>query len=170
MYLESVLEKAEDHPYNLKQLEDMIDSSVAWITWDQINEIVTRQLESFGPDSPSMDGSGSNSWMDKYIFPGGYIPTVTELITQMGIHNFYLLDAESLRNHYTRTLEDWAENYEQALPLIRESKDETFIRMWRLYLNSCAAAFHSGNIDLHQFLFSKGPTNCLPSTRDYICA
>jgi len=75
---------------------------------------------------------------------------------------------ESLRNHYTRTLEHWSQNFEQALPLVRENKDETFIRMWRLYLNSCAASFNSGNIDLHQLLFSKGPLNNLPWTRNYI--
>ncbi len=114
------------------------------------------------------DERGTNSWINKYIFPGGYIPTVSELIKHMEIYGFYLYDAESLRNHYTRTLEHWAQNFEQALPLIRESKDETFIRMWRLYLNSAAASFHSGNIDLHQFLFSKGPNNHLPWTRDYI--
>ena len=114
------------------------------------------------------DGSGTDSWIDKYIFPGGYIPTVSELIKHMESYGLYLLDAESLRNHYTRTLEYWAHNFEQALPLIRESKDESFIRMWRLYLNSCAASFHCGNIDLHQFLFSKGPNNRLPWTREYI--
>jgi cyclopropane-fatty-acyl-phospholipid synthase len=113
-------------------------------------------------------GPGINSWMDKYIFPGSYIPTVSELIKHMENCGLYLFDAESLRNHYTRTLEHWLHNFELALPLIRESKDESFIRMWRLYLNSCAAAFHSGNIDLHQFSFSKGPNNSLPWTRAHI--
>ncbi len=88
------------------------------------------------------DGKGTSSRIDKYIFPGGYIPTVSELIHHMEDYEFYLYDAESLRNHYTRTLEHWAQNFEQALPLIRESKDESFIRMWRLYLHSSAASFH----------------------------
>ena len=114
------------------------------------------------------DEKGTNSWINKYIFPGGYIPMVSELIRQMESHDFYLLDVESLRSHYTRTLEHWAHNFEQALPKIRESKDESFIRMWRLYLQSFAASFNCGNIDLHQFLFSKGPNNHLPWTRDYI--
>ncbi len=114
------------------------------------------------------DENGTNSWINKYIFPGGYIPMVSELIGQMERHNFYLLDLESLRSHYTRTLEHWTHNFEQALPKIRETKDESFIRMWRLYLQSSAASFNCGNIDLHQFLFSKGPNNCLPWTRDYI--
>ncbi|HWQ43682.1 MAG TPA: cyclopropane-fatty-acyl-phospholipid synthase family protein [Desulfosporosinus sp.] len=114
------------------------------------------------------DEHGTNSWIDKYIFPGGYIPMASELISQMERHNFYLLDLESLRSHYTRTLEHWSNNFEEALPKIRETKDESFIRMWRLYLQSSAASFNCGNIDLHQFLFSKGPNNDLPWTRDYI--
>lgn len=114
------------------------------------------------------DERGTNSWINKYIFPGGYIPTVSELIRHMEACGLYFYDAESLRNHYTRTLEHWADNFEQALPQIREGKDETFIRMWRLYLNSAAASFHSGNIDLHQLLFSKGPNNQLSWTRDYM--
>ncbi|MDR3601682.1 MAG: cyclopropane-fatty-acyl-phospholipid synthase [Desulfosporosinus sp.] len=114
------------------------------------------------------DGSGTNSWINAYIFPGGYIPSVPELIRHMEDDGFSLYDVESLRNHYTRTLEHWTQNFEQALPLVRETKDETFIRMWRLYLNSCAASFHSGNIDLHQLLFSKGPHNSLPWTRNYM--
>jgi len=114
------------------------------------------------------DEMGTNSWINKYIFPGGYIPMVSELIRQMESHDFYLLDVESLRNHYTRTLEHWTHNFEQALPEIREGKDESFIRMWRLYLQSSAASFNCGNIDLHQFLISKGPNNHLPWTRDYI--
>ncbi|MDR3539729.1 MAG: cyclopropane-fatty-acyl-phospholipid synthase [Desulfosporosinus sp.] len=114
------------------------------------------------------DGSSTNSWINTYIFPGGYIPSVPELIRHMEEDGFSLYDVESLRNHYTRTLEHWSQNFEQALPLVREKKDETFIRMWRLYLNSCAASFNSGNIDLHQLLFSKGPHNNLPWTRSYI--
>ena len=114
------------------------------------------------------DEAGTNSWIDKYIFPGGYIPAVHELVSQIVAHRFYLTDLESLREHYTRTLELWARNFEEALPEIRKMKDETFIRMWRLYLNSCAASFHCGNIDVHQLVFTKGVNNSLPLTREYM--
>ncbi|MDR3601958.1 MAG: cyclopropane-fatty-acyl-phospholipid synthase [Desulfosporosinus sp.] len=114
------------------------------------------------------EGSGTNSWINKYIFPGGYIPAVQELVSLMATNGFYLLDLESLREHYTRTLEHWARNFEDTLPLTMKTKDETFIRMWRLYLNSCAASFHFGNIDLHQFLFTKGVNNTWPLTRTYM--
>jgi cyclopropane-fatty-acyl-phospholipid synthase len=114
------------------------------------------------------EDGGTNSWIDKYIFPGGYIPSVKELVSYMESEKFYLTDIESLRRHYGRTLEHWAINFENALPEISKTKDETFIRMWRLYLNSCAASFNCGNLDLHQFLFTKEINNELPWTREYI--
>ncbi|MBP1760324.1 MAG: hypothetical protein H6Q63_1241 [Firmicutes bacterium] len=113
-------------------------------------------------------GAGTNSWISKYIFPGGYIPSVQQLVSLVAANNFYLIDLESLREHYTKTLEHWVQNFEKAMPLIQKMKDETFIRMWRLYLNSCAASFHCGNIDLHQFLFTKGVNNSWPMTREYM--
>lgn len=111
---------------------------------------------------------GTNSWIDKYIFPGGYVPNVTELVKYMCDQKFHLMDVESLRRHYARTLQIWASNFEQALPVIAKTKDEVFIRMWRLYLNSCAASFACGNIDLHQFLFSKNINNDIPWCRNYM--
>lgn len=113
----------------------------------------------------SIEEGATNSWIEKYIFPGGYIPAVKELVRLMADHGNYLLDVESLRRHYRKTLEHWTKNFENALPEIRKTKDETFIRMWRLYLNSCAASFNCGNIDIHQFLFSKGVNNTLPWIR-----
>jgi cyclopropane-fatty-acyl-phospholipid synthase len=111
---------------------------------------------------------GTNSWINKYIFPGGYIPSIQELIGHMSKEGFHLIDAESLRRHYGRTLEHWAANFEKALPEIQKSRDEIFIRMWRLYLNSCAASFNTGNIDVHQFIFTKGINDRIPCCRDYI--
>ena len=109
-----------------------------------------------------------NEWINKYIFPGGYIPGIKEIITDTAENNFMVIDLESLRLHYARTLKCWADNFERALDIIRKTKDETFIRMWRLYLNSCSASFQAGNIDIHQILFSKGAVNTLPWTREYM--
>lgn len=111
---------------------------------------------------------GTNRWIDKYIFPGGYIPSITELVTDITDESFHLVDVESLRRHYGRTLENWAANFENAISEISKMKDESFIRMWRLYLNACAASFHVGNIDIHQFVFSKGLANEIPWTREYL--
>lgn len=111
---------------------------------------------------------GTNQWIDKYIFPGGYIPSIPELISNITEESFHLIDVESLRRHYGITLEHWTENFENSIDEIYKIKDETFIRMWRLYLNACAASFSSGNIDIHQFLFSKGLANEVPWTRNYL--
>ena len=111
---------------------------------------------------------GTNSWINKYIFPGGYVPSVKELVSYMESEKLCFIDMESLRRHYGKTLEIWTENFEKALPEISKTKDETFIRMWRLYLNSCAASFNCGNIYIHQFLFTKGVNNELAWTRESI--
>ncbi|HWT74442.1 MAG TPA: cyclopropane-fatty-acyl-phospholipid synthase family protein, partial [Mobilitalea sp.] len=115
----------------------------------------------------SMKG-GTNSWIDRYIFPGGYVPAVYELVNYMSSETFHLIDMESLRRHYVRTLENWADNFENSMSIINTMKDDSFIRMWRLYLNSCAASFMVGNIDIHQFLFTKGISEDLPWTRNYL--
>lgn len=111
---------------------------------------------------------GTNRWIDKYIFPGGYLPTIPELVTHITNESFHLIDLESLRRHYARTLEFWAQNFENSIEEISKTKEESFIRMWRLYLNSCAASFHAGNIDVDQLIFSKGIANEVPYTRDYL--
>lgn len=110
----------------------------------------------------------TNAWIDKYIFPGGYVPSISELVNHMAENKFLLIDLESLRRHYEKTLDMWSENFENVLDKVKMTKDERFIRMWRLYLNACAASFQVGNIDLTQFIFTKGTNNSLPFTRNYM--
>ena len=106
-------------------------------------------------------------WIKKYIFPGGVIPSLREIISQSAELNFDVLDIENLRLHYNKTLLCWDKHFRQNLDTIRTMFDEEFIRMWDLYLCGCAAAFHNGIIDLHQILFTKGINNSLPITRWY---
>ncbi|SHK24433.1 SAM-dependent methyltransferase [Hespellia stercorisuis] len=106
-------------------------------------------------------------WIKKYIFPGGVVPSLREMMSYMGDYNFHTLDVENLRLHYNRTLLKWLENFEENLEEIKKMFDETFIRMWRLYLSACAATFHNGIIDIHQILMTKGVNNELPSIRWY---
>ncbi|MBP2033636.1 cyclopropane-fatty-acyl-phospholipid synthase [Clostridium algifaecis] len=109
-----------------------------------------------------------NEWIKRYIFPGGYIPSIRELVSLMADNDLHLVDAESLRLHYYKTLKCWAKNFEDKMDEVRKMKDEKFIRMWDLYLNACAASFHYGVVDIHQFLFTKGLKNNLPMTRKYL--
>ena len=108
-----------------------------------------------------------DAWIKKYIFPGGVIPSLREIISLSADYKYYVLDVESLRRHYVRTLLCWHEGFEKHLPEIEKMFDERFIRMWRMYLCSCAASFNNGVIDLHQILFTKGVNNDLPMTRRY---
>ena len=106
-----------------------------------------------------------DAWIKKYIFPGGVVPSLREIMNLMPEYNFYTLDIESLRRHYTKTLLCWRENFLAHREEIVAMQDETFARMWELYLASCAATFHNGIIDLHQIVMSKGVNNELAMTR-----
>lgn len=110
----------------------------------------------------------TDPWIEKYIFPGGYIPSVRELVNILPEHDFYIKDMESLRLHYAKTLEHWADNFEENLDTIRKKFDKPFIRMWRIYLNSCIFAFRYRLVDVHEFLLEKGINNELPLTRHYM--
>ena len=104
-------------------------------------------------------------WIKKYIFPGGMIPSLREMIQLFGDHRYYTLDVESLRRHYVKTLLCWRDNFEKHREEIAEMFDAEFVRMWELYLCSCAASFDNGIVDLHQILLSKGVNNRIPMTR-----
>ncbi|TBX17204.1 SAM-dependent methyltransferase [Clostridium perfringens] len=109
-----------------------------------------------------------NTWITTYIFPGGYLPTLREELNIAADINFRTLDVESLRLHYMKTLEEWCKNFMNHLDEERDMFDDEFLRMWHLYLATCAAAFHYWDIDIHQILFSKGINNTLPMTRKYL--
>lgn len=104
-------------------------------------------------------------WIRRYIFPGGVIPSLREIVNLLPEQNFYLLDGESLRLHYTKTLLCWRENFLKHREELEKERGQEFVRMWELYLASCAAAFHNGIVDLHQLLLSKGVNNELPMIR-----
>lgn len=106
-------------------------------------------------------------WIKKYIFPGGTVPSLREMISCMAEDDFHIMDVENLRLHYNKTLLCWAENFHRHLAQEQTMFDERFLRMWDLYLNACAATFHNGIIDLHQILATKGINNDFPMVRWY---
>ncbi|HJC67984.1 MAG TPA: cyclopropane-fatty-acyl-phospholipid synthase family protein [Candidatus Enterocloster excrementigallinarum] len=115
----------------------------------------------------SVTEHAGDPWIKRYIFPGGVIPSLREMISAMGDEGFHVLDVENLRLHYNKTLLCWEKNYREHLDQVREMFDERFVRMWDLYLSACAATFHNGMIDLHQILASKGVNNNIPMVRWY---
>lgn len=106
-------------------------------------------------------------WIKKYIFPGGMIPSLREMLSCAAEDGFHTMDIENLRLHYNRTLLCWEKNFREHIDEVQSKFDERFVRMWDLYLSACAATFHNGIIDLHQILFTAGINNDLPSVRWY---
>lgn len=103
-----------------------------------------------------------NSWISKYIFPGGYIPSLRETVSLLPEYDFHLLHAETLRLHYAMTLDRWYENYLCHWGTVEEKYGRRFARMWELYLKGCASNFRVSGLDIYQLLFSKGLNNELP--------
>lgn len=115
----------------------------------------------------SLKENPGDPWIKKYIFPGGTVPSLREILSCAADYQFHVSDVENLRMHYNRTLLCWARNYRNCKSEVRRLFDERFARMWELYLSSCAATFHNGIIDLHQILMTKGINNELPMIRWY---
>ncbi|MGE5418179.1 MAG: class I SAM-dependent methyltransferase [Acidobacteriota bacterium] len=109
-----------------------------------------------------------NPWIEKYIFPGGYIPSLRELVWLLPEHDLHLLDMECLRIHYAMTLDRWAEAFEQNVEQVLQKYGERFVRMWRFYLRSCAATFRHSGLSIHQLLYSRELNNDLPLTREHL--
>jgi cyclopropane-fatty-acyl-phospholipid synthase len=112
--------------------------------------------------------SPTDAWTLRYIFPGGYLPSLAEILSEMGRAGLCVLDIEGLRLHYGRTLDCWIANFEKNIGEIREMFNERFVRTWRLYLNASAASFKYNGTRLYQILFSNGLNNGLPMTREYM--
>lgn len=114
-------------------------------------------------------GGAYNGWINKYIFPGGYVPGLTENVGHIVATGMQIFDMEPLRRHYQRTLEIWDANFNAKRAEVEKMMGTRFTRMWDMYLQACAASFQSGNIDVIQFLMTKGPSGrVLPTTRDYM--
>ena len=110
----------------------------------------------------------------KYIFPGGWIPSLADAIVEMERAGLEVLDVENLRRHYALTLDVWAERFDRHWEAIRrldpQKFDERFRRIWRTYLYGCAEMFRApnGRTHLFQIVFSKGITTSYPMTRDFL--
>jgi cyclopropane-fatty-acyl-phospholipid synthase len=110
----------------------------------------------------------SDAWIDKYIFPGGYIPSVREITARFPKYDFRMIDYENLRYHYKLTLDEWWRRYEKHKTKVIGMYGEEFYRMWRFWLACSAGSFNYGNIDLSQWVLTKGFNNDLPLTREHV--
>jgi len=116
----------------------------------------------------SVDGPRNpQPWITKYIFPGGYTPSLSEVAGPIEKSGLIVSDVEVLRMHYSHTLRNWKERCINNKSRIVEMYDEKFFRMWEFYLTSCEMAFKWGDQVVFQFQLAKDNTT-IPTTRDYI--
>ena len=109
----------------------------------------------------------TNAWIAKYIFPGGYIPTMSEMAAAVERQNLWISDVETLRLHYAETLRHWFERFAENEERVREIYDERFVRMWKFYLVACEQTFRFRRQCVFQFQITKD-IGALPITRDYL--
>ncbi len=109
----------------------------------------------------------TDAFTDRYIFPGGYIPGLSELIAANDGLNWYVSDVETLRLHYAFTLKAWYDRTAAAKAQVVALYDERFFRMWTFYLAGAWASFANGQMVNYQIQFCRSRT-ALPLTRDYM--
>jgi len=123
-------------------------------------------LHSIGRSEPP---GATNPFIAKYIFPGGYIPAVSEVIKAVERVPLFVSDMEILRLHYAETLKAWRERFLANWDAAAEIYDERFCRMWEFYLAGSEAAFRAGGMMVFQLQLAKNQM-ILPITRDYMIA
>ncbi len=106
-------------------------------------------------------------WITKYIFPGGYTPSLSEVAGPIEKSGLILTDIEVLRMHYAHTLRNWKDRFIKNKEKVLKMFDERFFRMFEFYLSSCEMAFKHGDQVVYQLQLTK-KLNTTPSTRDYI--
>lgn len=121
-------------------------------------------IHSIGQDIPRP----LNEWIESYIFPGAYPPTLREMMAIFEPVGLSVADVENLRPHYAQTLRHWRDRFEANAARVAEMFDDDFVRAWRLYLSGSIAAFTEGQLQLYQALFRRPGCRILPRTRDHM--
>jgi cyclopropane-fatty-acyl-phospholipid synthase len=114
-----------------------------------------------------------NVWIRQNIFPGAYLPSLSQLAPLLEKEEIWLADFESLRLHYAATLDAWNRRFQANRERVRALDpgryDERFLRMWEFYLQSCAASFRYNGLTVFQLQLAKR-IDTLPITRNYMLA
>ena len=111
--------------------------------------------------------SVTSPWISKYIFPGGYIPSLSEVLTRIEKSGLLVTDIEILRLHYAETLKAWRERFLAYRNEVERIYDQRFVRMWEFYLAASEMSFREQNLMVFQIQITKRQ-GVVPMTRDYI--
>jgi len=123
-------------------------------------------LHSIGrADRPSV----TNAFIKKYIFPGGYIPAMSEVFHAVEASQMWVTDVEILRLHYAETLKHWRDRFSENWDQVRDLYDDRFCRMWEFYLAGSEMSFRFDRMMVFQMQLTRS-RSALPMTRDYMQA
>jgi cyclopropane-fatty-acyl-phospholipid synthase len=111
--------------------------------------------------------SVTNAWISKYIFPGGYIPSLSEVLVAIEKSGLLVTDIEILRLHYAETLKAWRERFLVHREEVERIYDQRFVRMWEFYLAASEMSFREQDRMVFQIQLTKRQ-DVVPMTRDYI--
>ena len=132
--------------------------------FELLDEQGAMLLHSIGrSEGPSV----TNPWIAKYIFPGGYIPALSEVLPSVERAGFLVTDIEILRLHYAETLKAWRDRFIAHREQAQRVYDQRFVRMWEFYLAASEIAFREGNMMVFQLQLTKRQ-GIVPMTRDYV--
>ncbi len=129
-----------------------------------LNDKGVSLIHTIGSSNPPRD---PQPWITKYIFPGGYTPSLSEIARPIEDSGLVISDMEVLRMHYSHTLRHWKERFLAQKDTVLDMFDEKFLRMWEFYLASCEMAFKWGDQVVFQLQLTKD-NMAAPTTRDYI--
>jgi cyclopropane-fatty-acyl-phospholipid synthase len=140
--------------------------------YPELGRVVRRSLHSAGRGLIHSIGRNRpgvlHPWITRRIFPGAYAPSLSEMMQIFEPSDLSVLDVENIRLHYALTLRHWLDRYRAAEDRVRKMFDETFVRMWRLYLAGSIAGFETGTLQLFQVVFTTRENNHVPLTRQHL--
>lgn len=131
---------------------------------DLLEEDGIAVIHSIGTSAPP---HANNPWIEKYIFPGGYIPALSDVLPVVERAGLKVTDLEILRLHYAETLKHWRARFDAHREEIAQLYDERFCRMWEFYLAGSEMSFREGELMVFQIQLAKSHA-AVPLTRDYI--
>jgi len=137
--------------------------------FDQVRRLLKPDgrslIHSIGRSGPPRDNG--HDWIEKYIFPGGYVPSLSDVAPRMEDAGLTLADLEVWRLHYARTLACWNERFQADRSVFEQRLGERFCRMWEFYLLGCQAIFRWGELVVFHLQLTRR-NDAVPLTRDYL--
>lgn len=131
---------------------------------DRLTDDGVGLIHTIGASGPP---GAPGAWIKKYIFPGGYVPSMSEVLPAIEKSGLIVTDVEVLRLHYAETLRAWRARFLANREQVAALYDERFCRMWEFYLAVCEAAFRHAGLVVFQFQLAKR-ADTVPLTRDYV--